>query len=105
MKYQAPTNPETITVKLSSEIVAVAIKRAKAMGMDVSEYVAHIVNDELTDPWRMPTPAEVDARWEREIAEFDAQEKTKPRPVAKTVSEFRKLLEQETAQIPDDEEH
>ena len=40
-------------------MVVVATKRAKAMGMDVSEYIAHILNNKLKEPWNMPVPAEV----------------------------------------------
>jgi hypothetical protein len=55
------------------------------------------------DPWLEPVPKEVDAKWERDIAEFDEQEKLNPRPGARTADELIRLLDEEAAQLPDDE--
>jgi hypothetical protein len=98
----------TKQVNLSEEVVVKAEARARALGLTLTEYVQALVNQDAKtkeyDPWLEPIPKEVDERWEREIAEFDEQEKLKPRPRAKTVAEFRKLLEEEAAQLPDDDE-
>jgi hypothetical protein len=88
------------TIQLSPATIALAQKRAAARGMTLSEYIESILND----PWRQPVPNKVVARWKREIKEFEEEDKINPRPSAKTAAEFRKLLEEEAAQLPDDEE-
>jgi hypothetical protein len=55
------------------------------------------------DPWLEPVPKEVDAKWEKDLAETEEQEKINPRPAAKTAAELIKLLDEEAAQLPDDE--
>src|SRR5215213_1088233 len=97
----------TKPVDLSEEVIVKAEARARALGLTLTQYVQALVNQDAKtkeyDPWLEPIPKEVDERWEKEIAEFDEQEKTNSRPHAKTVAEFRKLLEEEAAQLPDDE--
>jgi hypothetical protein len=99
----------TKPVDLSEEVVIKAEARARALGLTLAEYVQALVNQDAKtkayDPWLEPIPKEVDERWEKELAEMEEQEKTNPRPRAKTVAEFRKLLEEEAAQLPDDEEN
>jgi hypothetical protein len=97
----------TKQVDLSEDVAVKAEARARALGLTLTEYVQALVNQDARskehDPWLEPVPKEVDERWEKEIAEFDKQEKTNPRPRAKTVAEFRKLLEEEAAQLSNDE--
>ena len=99
----------TKQVMLAEEVIVKAEERARALGLTLTEYVQALVNQDTKtkeyDPWLEPIPKEVDERWEREIADFDEQEKTNPRPRAKSVAEFRKLLEEEAAQLPDNERH
>jgi antitoxin component of RelBE/YafQ-DinJ toxin-antitoxin module len=97
----------TKQVNLSEEVIVKAEARARALGLTLTEYVQALVNQDANtkeyDPWREPIPKEVDERWEKEIAEFDEQEKIKPRPSARTAEELIKLLDEEAAQLPDDE--
>jgi hypothetical protein len=96
-----------IQVVLSEEVVVKAEARARTLGLTLTEYVQALVNQDVKskeyDPWLEPIPKEVDERWEKELAEMEEQEKTNPRPRAKTVAEFRKLLEEEAARLADDE--
>src|SRR5947208_1907341 len=97
----------TKQVILSEEVVVKAEARARALGLTLTEYVQALVNQDAKskeyDPWLEPIPKEVDERWEKDLAEMEEQEKTNPRPRAKTVAEFRKLLEEEAAQLTDNE--
>jgi hypothetical protein len=97
----------TKQVILSEEVVVKAEARARALGLTLAEYVQALVNQDAKtkeyDPWLEPVPKEVDERWEKEIAEFDEQEKIKPRPGARTAEELIKRLDEEAAQLPDDE--
>jgi hypothetical protein len=97
----------TKQVTLSEEVVVKAEARARALGLTLAEYVQALVNQDAKtkayDPWLEPIPKEVDERWEKEIAEFDEQEKNNPRPGAQTAEELIKLLDEEAAQLPDDE--
>ena len=96
-------------VKLPQETLAKAQARAHTLGLTLSEYVQSLVNQDVQthkhDPWLEPVPPAVNERWEREIAEFDEQERIKPRPSAKTADELIKLLNEEAPQLPDDEGH
>ena len=98
---------QTESVEIARDTLVVAYKRAESLGLSLTEYVQSLIDKdaqtEKKDPWREPIPRHVSERWEREIAEFDEQEKINPRPVAKSVAEFRELLEKEVAQLPDDE--
>jgi hypothetical protein len=97
----------TKQVNLAEEVVVKAEARARALGLTLAEYVQALVNQDVKtkeyDPWLEPIPKEVDERWEKEIAEFDEQEKIKPRPNARTAEELIKLLDEEAAQLPDNE--
>jgi hypothetical protein len=97
----------TKQVNLAEEVVVKAEARARALGLTLAEYVQALVNQDVKtkeyDPWLEPIPKEVDERWEKEIAEFDEQEKIKPRPSARTAEELIKLLDEEAAQLPDNE--
>src|SRR5262245_31521216 len=94
-------------ITLSEETAVKAKERASSLGMSLTEYVQALVDKDVRnqefDPWREPVPREVNERWEKEIAEFDEQEKIKPRPGARTAKELIKLLDEEAAQLPDDE--
>jgi hypothetical protein len=98
----------TKQVTLSEDIVVKAEARARALGLTLTEYVQFLVNKDIKtkehDPWHEPVPQDVAERWSRELAEFEKEEKTTPRPRAKTVAEFRKRLEEEIAQLPDDDD-
>ena len=95
-------------IDLPSDVLIKARGRARSLGMTLSEYMQSLVDKDVKtkehDPWREPVPPEVNAQWDKEIAEFDRQEKTNPRPRAKTVAEFRQMLEAEIAQLPDDDD-
>lgn len=103
------TTKRSETVELARDTLVVAYKRAESLGMSFSEYVQSLITKdaetEIKDPWREPVPQHVSDRWERDLAETEASEKIDPRPRAKTVTEFRELLEAEAAQLPDNEEH
>jgi len=73
MTHQA--KPETVSIQLPPEMMAAAAQRAKALGMTMSEYITHILNDELADPWRQPLPPDVEAQYEEEYQAFLAEEK------------------------------
>jgi antitoxin component of RelBE/YafQ-DinJ toxin-antitoxin module len=94
-------------VILSEEVVVKAEARARALGLTLTEYVQALVNQDAKtkeyNPWLEPIPKEVDEQWEKDLAEIEEQEKTNPRPHAKTVAEFRKLLKEEAAQLTDNE--
>ena len=96
-------------VHLPAELLVKARERARSLGLTLSAYLQALVDNDVRtkehDPWRAPIPREVDEQWEQDIAAFDEQEKTTPRPRAKTVNEFRTLLKQEAALLPDDEGH
>jgi hypothetical protein len=95
-------------VVLSEEVVVKAEARARVLGLTLAEYVQFLVDKDVGtkayDPWLEPVPQEVAERWSRELAEADKEERTNPRPGAKTVAEFRKRLEEEIAQLPDDDD-
>lgn len=94
-------------IDLPPDMLIKARGRARSLGMTLSEYIKSLVGKDVAttedDPWRQPVPPEVNARWEKEIAEFDEQEKIKPHPSAKTADELIKQLDEEAALLPDDE--
>ena len=94
-------------IDLPSDVIVKAQGRARALGMTLSEYMQSLVDKDVLakehDPWREPVPKEVAERWSRELAEFEEQEKTNPRPAAKTGEELIRLLDEEAATLPDDE--
>jgi hypothetical protein len=96
-------------VVLPEEVVVKARARARELGLTLAEYMQRLVAQDVArqehDPWLEPIPKEVDEQWEKDIAEFDEQEKTNPRPSAKTAAELIKLLDEEAATLPDDEGH
>src|SRR5687767_7426598 len=93
-------------VQLPEKVIVKAQAQAQALGLSLADYVQLLIDRDIRtkedDPWLQPIPKEVDEKWEEDIAAFDEQEKTKPRPSAKTVSEFRTLLEQEAKLLPDE---
>ena len=92
---------------LSEEVLVRAEARAHALGLTLAEYVEALVDQDVAtkayNPWLEPIPPEVNEMWERDIAEFDEQEKTNPRSGAKTAAELIKPLDEEAAHLPDDE--
>jgi hypothetical protein len=95
-------------VILSEEVVVKAEARARALGLTLTEYVQALVNQDARtkeyDPWREPVPQEVAEEWSRDIAETEAYESLHPRPAAKTAEELIKLLDEEAAKLPDDDD-
>ena len=97
---------EKIQIDLPTDVLVKERARPRSLGMTLSEYMKSLVDKDVAakeDPWRQPVPPEVNARWEKEIAEFDEQEKIKPRPSAKTAYELIKRLDEEAALLSDDE--
>jgi hypothetical protein len=98
----------TKQINLSEDIVVKAEARARALGLTLTEYVQSLVDKDMKakeyDPWREPVPKEVAEEWSRDIAETEAYEKLHPRPSVKTVEELMKLLDEEAAKLPDDDE-
>jgi len=86
---------------LSSSTWLQAKAQADQLGLTVSEYVSLLV-DEDKNPTRRrkkvltfpaPLSQEAEKRYNREIAKFEAQEKTHPQKGAATVEEFMRRLE------------
>jgi hypothetical protein len=98
---------DQIQIDLPADVLIKARGRARALGMTISEYMQSLVDKDVAtkehDPWRQPVPPEVAQRWSRELAEFEEEDKTNPRPGAKTGAELIKLLDEEAATLPDDE--
>jgi translation initiation factor RLI1 len=94
-------------VQLPVELLFKAEQRATSLGLTLSEYVQNLVDKDVAaeshNPWLEPVPKEVDEEWERDIAEFDEQEKIKPHPGATTVSKLKELLRQEAERLSNDE--
>jgi hypothetical protein len=94
-------------VILSEEVVVKAEARARALGLTLSEYMQALVDKDVRtkehDPWRQPVPTEVAERWSRELAEFEQEHTTNPRPAATSGEALIKLLDEEAATLPDDE--
>ncbi len=93
-------------IDLPADVLIKARGRARSLGMTLSEYMKSLVDKDMAtkeDPWRQPVPPEVAERWSRELAEFEEENKTTPRPGAKTGAELIKLLDAEAATLPDDE--
>ena len=99
--------PDKLNIDLSSDVLSKALGRARSLGLTITEYVQSLVEKDVQekkhDPWLEPVPPEVEARWNKDIAETEEYEKTHPRPAAKSAAEFRQLLEKEIAELPDDE--
>lgn len=97
------------TIEFSRATLAAAHKRAESLGMSFSEYVQSLVANDAQigekDPWREPVPAHVSERWDRDVAEFEAQEKTNPQPGARTADELIQQLDEEAARLPDNEDN
>jgi hypothetical protein len=94
-------------VTLSPDMLIKAQQRARALGMTLSEYMQSLVDKDMQskehDPWLEPIPRELNEKWQKDIAEFDEQDKINPRPGAKTADELINQLDQETTQLPGDE--
>jgi hypothetical protein len=59
----------------------------------------------MDSDWLEPVPKEVDERWEKDIAETEELERLHPRPRARTADELFRLLDEEAARLPDNEEN
>lgn len=75
-------NIHTVTIT-SPEIWKHVQTNAAKVGLSVDEYVSRIVKYHVIgaykDPWG-PVPKEVSKRWDREIAEFEAEDRKNPQP-------------------------
>ena len=83
---------------------AQAKAQAEALGLTVSEYVSLLVDEDNNPTKRLkkvltflaPLTSKAEARYNREIKEFEKQHKKHPRKGAKTAQELVRLLEHET---------
>ena len=102
------TTKQLETVEIARDTLVVAYERAESLGLSLTEYVQSLIDKdaqtEKKDPWREPVPRHVSERWEREIAEFDEQEKINPRPGARTADELIQQLDEEAARLPEYED-
>src|SRR4051812_28405927 len=80
----------TTPISISTDIVQRAERNARTLGLSVSEYLSRlVVRDTPTkhggepaaaqDPWG-PVPPEVSARWDQDVAAFEAEDRKHPRP-------------------------
>jgi len=90
----------TTTLPVTSPAIQqTAEQNARRLGLSLQEYVSRLVlRDTLPkakysrgsvgniDPWG-PVPKEVSERWDREIAQFEAEDKKKPYPRFTTAQE------------------
>ena len=82
-------------ISLPDELVAKAQQRARALGMDLAEYVQTLVDDDvrqLDDPWRQPLPWEVEKQYLLDEIEFYEEEKQHPQKAAHSAEELVSLL-------------
>lgn len=80
----------TSPITIRTEILQRAERNARTLGLSVSEYLSRLVVQDAPatqiahsasaqDPWG-PVPKEVSARWDREEAEFEAEDRKNPQP-------------------------
>ncbi|NJN82132.1 MAG: hypothetical protein HC802_07540 [Caldilineaceae bacterium] len=84
-------------IALAPDVLVKARGRARALGLTLSEYVRSLVDKDAQateqDPWRQPVPKEIDEQWERELAEFEAEDRRGLQPAFNTVEELINDLE------------
>lgn len=80
----------TSPISVRTEILQRAERNARILGLSVSEYLSRLVvqdapgtrvapSSSVQDPWG-PVPKEVSQRWDREEAEFEAEDRKNPQP-------------------------
>ena len=86
------TTKQSETVELTQTTLAAAHKRAESLGMSFSEYVQSLITkdtqEEIKDPWREPVPQHVTEQWERDITEFEEQDKKGLQPAFDNAQEL-----------------
>lgn len=87
----------TSPISISTEVLQRAQRNARMLGLSVSEYLSRLVvrdspatrgvtASSAPDAWG-PVPKEVSERWDREIAEFEEEDKKNPYPRFTTAQE------------------
>ncbi len=80
----------TSPISVRTEILQRAERNARMLGLSVSEYLSRLVvqdapgtrvapSSSVQYPWG-PVPKEVSQRWDREEAEFKAEDRKNPQP-------------------------
>ena len=91
-------NMRTVTLT-SPEIWNLAQAKAAQLRMSVDEYVSRIVKSHIAskeeDPWG-PVPKEVSQRWDREEAEFEAEERKHPHPVFTSGADYVEYIRKQS---------
>ncbi len=87
----------TSPIAISTDVLQRAERNARTLGLSVSEYLSRLVVRDTPakgvgapagaqDSWG-PVPKEVSAQWDKEIAEFEAEDKKNPYPRFTTAQE------------------
>ena len=83
---------DTTQIDLPSDLLIKAQGRARALGMTLSEYMQSLVDKDVVtkehDPWLEPIPKEVNKAWEKDLAEFEKEDKKGLQPTFNTVEEL-----------------
>jgi len=91
---------ENTQINLPPDVLIKARGRAHALGMTLSEYVKALVDKDIKtkehDPWREPVPPEVDAIWEKDLAETEEEERRtgQPRKTYYSAEEYIKDIQE-----------
>ena len=88
-------------VSLPEEVVVKAQKRARSLGLSLTEYVQSLVVDDVRsqeDPWRQPLPWEVEKQYLLDEIEFYEEERKHPQKAAHSAEELMQLLDEEIQQ-------
>ena len=86
-------------IALPDDVLVKARGRARSLGMTLSEYMKSLVDQDVSgpeagtprvpeDPWRQPVPPEVNAQWEKDLAEFEEEDQQGLQPSFDTVEEL-----------------
>src|SRR5215212_10305543 len=98
----------TAPISISTDVLQRAERNARTLGLSVSEYLSRLVLKD-THPARKkldvfpvehgwgPVPKEVNERWDKDIKEFEEEEKRHPHPGATTAAELIALLNADEA--------
>ena len=89
MRNQPKTDSQ---INLPSDVLIKAQGRARALGMTLSDYMQSLVDKDAgakeQDPWLEPIPKEVDEQWEKDLAEFEKEDKKGLQPTFNTAEEL-----------------